>query len=195
MNHSSKRARIDVIDSAWLLNDADHDLERERLTLLDILEQARSEDHHYDEKLNKTCAGEWVPAAIEVLQKNNISVEWFANLIKNALQKGRGKKNKILIHGGTNRAKSFMFLPIFKTFSCPSDTIFNWVDAPEMEVIFLNDLRYSDKIMPWNVFLNFLEGAEIQVSMPKNHFAKDVTWSRKQPIFATADKPHSPRTP
>ena len=77
----------------------------------------------------------------------------------------------------------------------PSDTNFNWVGAPEMEVIFLNDLRYSDKIMPWNVFLNFLEGAEIQVSMPKNHFAKDVTWSRKQPIFATADKPHSPRTP
>ena len=29
----------------------------------------------------------------------------------------------------------------------------------------------------------------INVAMPKNHYAKDLVWSKTQPIIATAEKP------
>ena len=59
-----------------------------------------------------TCAGDWLPAAMEVLQNSNISVEWFAKLVLSALTKGRSKKNNIMIVGGTNSAKSFLFMSL-----------------------------------------------------------------------------------
>ena len=190
-NHAAKRQRLEVLQTAWTLAEAEDDEEREGIPRMELLRQALSWDHRYDPDLDKTCTGEWIPAAIEVLQKNNISVEWFTNRIRQTLKHGRSKKNNLMIVGGTNRAKSFLFMPmtyIFKCFSCPSDNKFNWIGAPEKEVIFLNDFRYSDNMMSWGIFLNFLEGASIHVSMPKSHFVQDQVWEKKQPIFATAEK-------
>ena len=89
-----------------------------------------------------------------------------------------------------------MLLPLTKIFHCfmtPSQGTYNWVDAPEKELLFLNDLRYDahgeKRVMPWHMFLNLLEGATVNISMPKNFFSNDFEWSEKQPIFATADKP------
>lgn len=89
-----------------------------------------------------------------------------------------------------------MLMPLTKIFQCfmtPSPGSYNWVDAPDKEIIFLNDLRYEKdgekKVMSWNLFLNLLEGAPINVAMPKNHYAKDLVWSKTQPIIATAEKP------
>ena len=75
----------------------------------------------------------------------------------------------------------------------PSHGTYNWVDAPQKEIIFLNDIRYDRdgerRVMPWHMFLNLLEGATVNISMPKNFYSKDYEWSERQPIFATADKP------
>ena len=43
--------------------------------------------------------------------------------------------------------------------------------------------------MPWNMFLNLLEGVTVNVIMPKNFYVKDYKWIEKQPIFATSDRP------
>lgn len=89
-----------------------------------------------------------------------------------------------MIIGGTNQGRSFMFMPmlyIYDCLTCPSDSKFNWVEVPEKEVILLNDFRYSDGTMR-------VEGAPMSVAMPKNHFASDVNWTERQPIFATAKK-------
>ena len=57
----------------------------------------------------------------------------------------------------------------------PSQGIYNWVNAPGKEIIFLNDIRYEDegekKVMPSNVFLNLLEGIAVNISMPKNFYS------------------------
>ena len=188
-NHPAKRSRTDVIATAWALCNAEQSIERANIPRMDILREVLTWDHHTN--MGKTCSGQWLRAAVEVLQKNKISVEWFVDRVKSALTHGRSKMNNIMIVGGTNRAKSFLFMPltiIYRSFSCPSDNKFNWVGAPEKEIIFLNDFRYSDNVMPWHIFLNFLEGASVQVSMPKSHFERDHTWTKQQPIFATAEK-------
>lgn len=190
-NHTSKRARCEVIQTAWTLEEAEENLRRESVPRLDLLELTLSDDHRYDADLDKTCKGEWLSAAVEIIQKNGMDVDWFRTLIWKALRHGRSKKNNIMIIGATNHAKSFLFMPlthIYRCFSCPSDNKFNWVGAPEKEVVFLNDFRYSDSMMPWGIFLNFLEGATVNVSMPKTHYTQDQVWSKKQPIFATSDK-------
>ena len=76
------------------------------------------------------------------------------------------------------------------TFMCPSDSKYNWVGAHEKDIVFLNDLNYSEEnVMPWGPFLNLLEGTPINVAVPKNHVAEDAVWIVKMPIFATCLAP------
>ena len=102
------------------------------------MQKALSEEHRYDIDKN----GEWLSTATDILHKNNIDKNYFTSLIRKVLERGRSKKNNIMIIGGTNWAKSFMFMPmlyICDSFTCHSDSKFNWVGAPEKEVIFQND--------------------------------------------------------
>ena len=47
-----------------------------------------------------------------------------------------------MICGPTNCAKSFILIPITKILT-PSHGSYNWVDAPQKEIIFLNDIQYD----------------------------------------------------
>ena len=141
------------------------------------------------------CAGQWLEAALETLQRNGFTRQQFAEAVLVCLRHGRGKGRNLYLCGPTNCAKTFLLLPlteIYTTFSCPGDGTYNWVSAPEKEVIFLNDLRYEangeHRVMAWGKFLNLLEGHKVNISRPKNHFDTDIEWTQRQPIFATSDK-------
>ena len=121
------------------------------------------------------CNGSWFEATQQTLDYNEITRKRFAKLVINTLVHGRGKGRNLMIIGPTNCAKSFVLMPLTKFFRCfmsPSQESYNWVHAPEKEVIFLNDIRYDKdgekKVMPWNMFLNLLEGATVNISMPKS---------------------------
>lgn len=168
---------------------------RENLSRLEILNQAKREQCVQHPVTKAPCDGLWLQSALEVLEKNGISRRRFARIILNSLFYGRCKGRNVMICGETNCAKSFMLMPLTKIFRCfmtPSPGSYNWVDAPDKEIIFLNDLRYEKdgekKVMSWNLFLNLLEGAPINVAMPKNHYTKDLVWTKTQPIIATAEK-------
>ena len=68
----------------------------------------------------------------------------------------------------------------------PSQGIYNWVNAPDKEIIFLNDIRYENggekKVMLWNMFLTLLEEMTVNISRPKNIYSQDHEWSEWQPI-------------
>ena len=51
---------------------------------------------------------------------------------------------------------------------------------------FLNDLRWSDKLIAWNNFLQLLEGGKVHISAPKNHSPEDVLLEKDMPMFATS---------
>lgn len=197
MNHPSTKTREDILCTAWKMADAEKNLERGEKSRMQLLRDAERSPHRFDEETQIQCTGEWLPAALEVLQLNGVAVDFWAKAVRTALEKGRGKGRNMMIIGGTNCAKSFMFLPmqhIYDTFNTPAASSFNWVGAPDKELILLNDVRYGgngqgDKnFMPWHILLNLLEGAPIDVPMPKNHFAKNVVWKKRQPIFATAEQ-------
>ena len=187
----SEKQRSDIIATAWKIKNAKSVRERKSKTKLQLLQE-----RHQDTTHDGQCNGIWLEKATELLQKNGLCVREFAQDIRNVITLGRGKSLNLMICGESDCGKSFLFMPLISVygednvFMCPSNSTYNWVGAHEKDVIFLNDLNYSEEtVMPWMQFLNLLEGAPIHVAVPKNHFAQDVVWSAKTPIFATCLSP------
>jgi hypothetical protein len=104
------------------------------------------------------------------------------------LTKGRGKYRNILIKGPANCGKTFLLNPlnsIYRTFTNPAVTNFAWVCAEKCEVIFLNDFRWSEKVIPWHDLLLLLQGQTVHLPAPKSHFAQDIEFVHEVPIFCT----------
>ena len=194
-NRPNQKHHVDLIATVWKIEESEAEIHRENKSRLLILQEAKSKPCAMGSN-DQSCNRSWLHAAIETLRRNSITRNHFSKLVLNSLEHGRGKGRNLMICGPTNCAKSFMLMPLTKIFNCfmtPSQGTYNWVDAPEKEIIFLNDLRYEmhgeKTVMPWNMFLNLLEGVPVNISMPKNFFSKDCQWNKKQPIFSTADKP------
>ena len=81
-------------------------IQRMNKTRVDILEE-----HSHKECV---CLGEWLRSANEIFNFNDISKREFARAIRTALEKGRRKKQSIILAGTTNCGKSF----ILRYFQC-----------------------------------------------------------------------------
>jgi len=193
--HPNSKQHCDLISTVWSIEEAEQEIKRNKKERIELLIETKDQPCAINSATGASCNGSWLRSALETLTNNNIDRKHFSELVKNSLRHGRGKGRNLLICGPTNCAKSFILMPLTKIFKCfmtPSHGTYNWVDAPQKELIFLNDIRYDmdgeKRVMPWNMFLNLLEGVPINVSMPKNFYARDYEWTEKQPIFATSDK-------
>ena len=196
LSHPSPKKRSEILSSIWMLEDSTHDAKRAEKTLMVLLEEAMLGEHSKD-KSGRACDGSWLSAALEILSLNNISRDYFSQRVVKALRNGRGKGYNMMICGPTNCAKSFLLMPlerIYNVFFQPSSGSFNWLHAPNAEVLFLNDIRYEEKgdqeVMPWRQFLNLLEGCTVNIRRPGNIYDGDLAWTDSSaPIFATAENP------
>ena len=164
---------------------------RRGLSLVDILKEHLQKPCSVSNDSKFKCNGAWLAAALQTLRLNGIPVAEFREAVKNALIHGRGKGRNLFLVGPSNSAKTFLLYPlvdIYDCFMCPASTTYNFVSAVKKEVILFNDIRYGEKFLPWQDFLNLLDGSKLNVAMPKSHFETDIEWSAKQPIFATSDK-------
>ena len=179
----SDKRRGEIVKTAWRMNNASVNRERSNKTRLQLLEEA--------ENTECSCAGQWAEKAVETLRSNSIDPDVFRDCVKNALEHGRKKGNNLMLIGPANCGKTFLLKPLTKIFKCfvsPASGTFAWVGAEKAEAVFLNDLRWSEKLLPWADFLNLLEGLPIHVPAPKTHFAEDLLWIEKTPIFATSSR-------
>ena len=177
------KAVAEALSTGWEMAESNKKLERSRLSWLEILEKAK-EGTCLDD-----CNGVWFDCAQEVLEWNRISHQSFAEAVTNLLEKGQGKFHNILLVGPANSAKTFLLQPltvIFETFSNPATATFAWVGAEHSEVIFLNDFRWSPRIIPWHDLLLMLEGQPVHLPAPKPHFCKDIVFDKDTPIFGTS---------
>ena len=136
-----------------------------------------------------SCNGRWKSLASQTLQRNNYSAKEFGDAIIHALDKGRGKGRNILLIGPANCGKTFLLKPLcflFKAFENPATGTFAWVGVERAEIIFLNDFRWSERILPWQDMLLLLEGDKIHAPTPKTHFAEDILLEKDTPTFCTA---------
>ena len=177
----SDKRRSEIIRTAWRVENASEETERLHMSNLQILRKAKNSPC--------ICFGEYYIHCTETLRNNNVDSDEFKAAVLNALKFGRKKGNNIMIIGPANCGKTFILKPltdIFKCFVSPASETFAWVGAEKSEVVFLNDLRWNEKLIPWSDFLNLLEGLPIHLQAPKTHYSEDLLWERKTPIFATS---------
>lgn len=135
------------------------------------------------------CDGYWLSAAKQVLQKNGIDVHGFGQAVYDLREKGRGKYRNIILVSPANCGKTFLLNPlnkIFRTFTNPASGSFAWIGAENAECIFLNDFRWSEKLIPWHDLLLMLQGQVVHLPAPKTHFARDISFTGDTLIFATS---------
>ena len=135
---------------------------------------------------------QWLNCATEVLRNNKIHPILFASALRDALLYGRGKFRNIIITGPANCGKTFLLKPLEKIFNCfcnPAKDKYAWVGAEQAEVIILQDFRWDRETIAWKSFLLLLEGENVKLPAPKNHFSQDVIIDTDKPIFATSKSP------
>ena len=155
----------EALQVGWEMEEAPAKLERNQKTQMEILQE------FLQEECVSTCNTKWLTIAKDILHRNSIPEADFTEAVRNLLVKGRGKYRNILLKGPANCGKTFILNPlnsIFHTFSNPA-TSFVWVGAQDGEVIFLNDFRWSYKIIPWHDLLLLLEGQTVHLPTPKSH--------------------------
>ena len=179
----------ELIESTWELKEAGPSLEREKKTRMELLTEA------LQGKCVESCVNcEWLRCAVSILATNGINVYVYAASMRKALRKGRAKWSNILIVGPKTCGKSFLLAPlqlIYNAFVNPSNTKYAWVDLEGKEVAVLNDFRWTQECIDWNVFLLLLEGDTVNLPRPKNTYATDLTihTTNKVPFFATSIRP------
>ena len=76
--------------------------ERSQKTRMQLLHES------YSAECVSNCEGKWLEAAVNLLNRNEISVSVFAQAVLTLLEKGRGKYRNLFIHGVADCGKSFV---------------------------------------------------------------------------------------
>ena len=180
--HSSKGLN-ELIQQTWKMKNASKILERKNRSRMDIVREAAAG------QCVQGCEGMWLKCAEEVLYNNKVHPILYAAAVRELLTLGGGKYRNLMIVGKTNCGKTFLLKPLlllFDTFSNPAADKYAWVGADKKEVIWLNDFRWSRELIEWKSFLLLLEGDQVNLPAPKNHYATDVCIDHDVPIFATS---------
>ena len=111
------------------------------------------------------------------------SVHVFAEAIRTLLKLGGGKICNILLVGPEDFLNPLT--EIYDTILNPSSSRYEFVGAENKELMFLNDLRWSQEMISWKELLNLLEGQSIHLATPETHYATCVLITEDVPIFAT----------
>lgn len=176
----------EALSVAKEFSEAEAKLARSKKTRIDILREAK------DKGCCEGCEGKWLEAAERLVESNGIPLQFFCQSVFTALEKGRGKYQNIYIHGPANCGKTFILSPlklVYEAFCNPATGSFAWVGAEEAEIIFLNDFRWSAKVIAWADLLQALEGDIVHLPAPKNFCKRDLELSADTPFFATSDAP------
>ena len=115
------RAVGDVMQSTWEIEESKAKLERGKKTRMELMQEARMAE------CAPGCDGNWYDCAKEILDKKGLTVEYFSEVVRELLIKGRGKYRNFMLTGPANCWKTFLLNPltlIFNTFCNPASGTF-----------------------------------------------------------------------
>lgn len=184
--NNPERVYKELISKTWKLEEAQNKVKRSSESRINRIIRFSQGD------CVETCSETWYESAKQLLKKNNINAYVFADALRDLLINGRGKGRPVMIYGPANSGKTSILNPlntIFDTFTNPASSKYAFVGVEKAEVIFMNDFRWSPEMIPWQEFLNLLEGQNVHLAAPKSHFAEDIYLCKDTPIFATSISP------
>ena len=164
------------------MQDARATLKKEKISRMKVLQKVRFSS------CVDGCDMECYICSREILQKSGINPYAYVHIIRDLLIHGRGKFRNVKITGPANCGKTFMLKPleiICNAFSNPANDKYAWVGADNVELIILQDFRWSSELICWKDLLLLLGGESVKLPSLKNQFATDVCIKTDIPIFAT----------
>lgn len=173
-----------LIERAWAMEAAEASAEQRAKSRVELLHQAASGPC--------TCAGRWPVAAEDLFVRNGLDREAWAAAVLSALENGRRKGN-VVCHAGIegDEGKSFLLqplIPVFgsdKVFGTPSKSAFPMIELPSARIALLDDWRFNEEVIPFNVQLLWLEGKPFWINRPQNQHAGHLNYTDDAPVFVT----------
>ena len=144
----------EIMTTTWEMKEARDELRRQKMSRLEILNEVSPE-------CVDGCDGQWFDMAIETITQNRINPVVLAKAIWDLLESGRKKHLNLMLVGPTNCGKTFLLQPlheIFRVFATPANNRFAWTNIDKAEVIYLNDFRWNEEVIPFDSLLRLLEG-------------------------------------
>ena len=143
-----------------------------------------------------TCEGTLHRCNNEILKKNKVSIPKFTSAVLESLIKGAKKGKNVCIVGEASSGKTSILssLPsVFgkeRVFTTPvSTTSMPLLTLPSASVCLLNDFRYNPLgKLSWNDLLQWWEGLEFFIGLPRNFSMKDVLYKEAAPVFITTNE-------
>jgi len=136
------------------------------------------------------CEGTWGPAADRLLRASDIDPDRWRGAVLRSLDKGRCK-GTLVCHVGLegNEGKSWLlealpliFGPDF-VFTTPSKSSFPLLGLDRCRLSILDDWRFGEDILSYNLQLLWFEGKPVMVACPQNHSSGHIKFERDDPIF------------
>ena len=142
------------------------------------------------------CRGVWCEHVLESFRLNDINAEELCGDILAALKNGRGESTPVLVLAGIRGGEGkSLFLKALRTvfgsdhvFSSPQAGGFALLDLPGKKVVFLDEWRFDNAIVPYAVQDQWYDGSSVTIPRPQNvqgqigHF----DYKGSAPIFATS---------
>jgi len=180
--------RQELVQDAWTFENAKALMANENVNRISLLQDKAKEDC--------ACEGKWLQCAKEILEKNNINQEFFAETVFRAIEKGRSKHTNILITGPADCAKTFILEPVCSLFpdifQNPASSTFGWIGVKKSNLIFLNDFRWAPRkkggYIDWADLLKLLEGGHVTLPAPMNSNSAHIEVTKCMPIIATSSE-------
>lgn len=174
----------DLIDRVWAVEDSEAFVAASCRSRMDFLETAADGDC--------SCNGRWLKAADELLDNNKISkADWCAAVLR-SLRDGRSK-GTLVCHAGLigDEGKSFLLEPLLtifgkhKVFGTPPKSAFPLMALGGARLALLDDWRFNDDIIPYNLQLLWFEGKQFQIARPQNQHSGHTFYDDDAPVFIT----------
>ena len=174
----------ELISRSWKIEKVEEYVDHSGRSRLELLQDAWSKPC--------VCEGKWLQMAEELFQNNRLDQEEWCAAMLCALVEGRSKGN-LVCHAGKkgNEGKSFLFTgleAVFgedNVFTSPPKGSFPLLGLERCRVVLLDDWRFNDDIIGYNLQLLWFEGKPIVIARPQNQFAGHLKYSKDDPVFIT----------
>ena len=152
--------------------------------------QSRMEVLHGAVAQKCVCRGAWTPAALELLALNGIDPDTWRRAMLEALREGRSKGNIVCHVGiGGNEGKSVLLAPLMLVFGddfvflTPPASGFPLLGMEKAKIVLLDDWRFNEDILSYNLQLLWFEGKPFVIARPQNTFSGHLRYKKDAPIF------------
>lgn len=136
------------------------------------------------------CDGEWLLAAKQIFKLNGINPSLWCAAMLQALDEGRSKGNLVChVGNGGNEGKSFLFEPLGVVFGeefvflTPPAGGFPLLGMERARIALLDDWRFNEDIISYNLQLLWFEGKPFVIARPQNNFSSHLRYTKDAPIF------------